>query len=675
MTPGAAPRPGRLRLLAAMAALLLAAVAALGLTAQPAVHTARAEIAFSPPESVTSSVPYLHYIDRLIEFSTTVSTVYNDRHTSVRLSSPRATLAGNGVRDGATVHPSMTGPQWRVAYDRPVVVVTVNAPSAEDALTRLTEAMDRLERISVELQDGESVDPDQRIATAWNAQDIALSSSARTGLSSVKGVSVLAVVTVLLWSLVPSRAGARARSGSGLPAPVPYTAPVPPERPRSPDAVTFLTIYIVLLCGIPSALHISALGSIGHPSTVWGLAGLAWWGYTRLARTEPGPALRSPVQIAFLVLVAAVGLAYAVATLRGAPSADNGLVRMLSWSGVFLVASSGIHSRRRLTDLLHRLVWAGSLMAVLGLAQFVTGRSFVDSVSLPGFSSSQDFTNVVDRGGFVRSAGTAAHPLEYGVLVAAALVLAIGLAVHARRHPWYVRWLPPLVLAVAASVSVSRSTLIAVALGMLLLLPSIPARYRFGAVALSGVLAVGLAFSVPGMIGTVRGLFTTIESDPSALSRTESFGVALEIAGRNPWTGQGFGTFGPDEIILDNQVLLLYVETGLLGAGAFLALVLSCLLAGWRVAGWGVAGGPATLRGAGGPWPLGAALAAAVAAASSTMFFFDGLSFSISAGLLFLLFGVTGAASVVARDGDTARTAAAPATTAPSRTNALGASR
>jgi O-antigen ligase len=642
MTGGRRGRPAARRLVAVVGALLIAALGTAALLRGPTVYTARAEIAFSPPVSLSSTAPYLHYVERMIEYTTLVSREYNDRYPTVQLSSPRATLSGNGVRDGISVRPSTTGPQWEPDFDRSVIVVTVNAPSAEEAMDRVAEAVVRAERVSTDLQDRASVPARQRITSSSNPHDIELVHAGRSAASTALGAGVLAVVAVALATALTRRPTDRAHlDDTALPRGLPVR-------------------------GVPSSFYVVAFGSLGHPSTLWGLGGLVWWLTARASGSAGRLAPRSPVHLAFLALVASVAVSFAVVTLQGGwtggQAVSSGLLRVLGWTGVFVVTASGIRTLDRLTVLLRRLVVAGACMAVLGLAQFTTGRSFVDTISLPGFASNQTFSNVVERGGFVRSAGTAAHPLEYGVLLAVTLVLAAGLAIHDRRRPWYLRWTPVALIGVAAAVSVSRSTLLAVAIGLVLLAPSVPRRYWGRAVVGGGVLGVAVAFLVPGMIGTIRGMFTTIESDPSAQSRTDSLDVALQIAERNPWFGTGYGSFLPNELIVDNQLLLFAVGTGIVGVAAFLGLVGTAVVCGWRVSGWRP-DAHRTSTGPDGAWPLGASISAAVAAAASTTLFFDSLSFSISAGVLFLLLGAASAAWSATRGAvtvDRRRTDAAP---------------
>ena len=105
-----------------------------------------------------------------------------------------------------------------------------------------------------------------------------------------------------------------------------------------------LVVYVVLLFAIPSALTIGGLGSLGKPSLWWGLMLLLWWLLSRMqTRAKDVPQVRQPlVSMLGLVIVAAL-IAFAAAMMRGQPAdqvspAMTALVRLASWSGVFLVA-------------------------------------------------------------------------------------------------------------------------------------------------------------------------------------------------------------------------------------------------------------------------------------------------------------------------------------------------
>lgn len=417
------------------------------------------------------------------------------------------------------------------------------------------------------------------------------------------------------------------------------TGGTPPATKHGFDAASFLTIYIFLFCAIPSYLTIPALGSVGRLSVLWGLVGIVWWAFYKIQLTQSSRGLPNPVKIALLVFLCALGISFAIANLRGLPAgssttADSSLLRLASWAGVSLVALDGLNSRERLNTLLRRLVLAGALMACLGIAQFATGKPLVDSFTLPGFAVGQDVESIQARGAFTRAAGMAAHPLEYGSLLCMVLPVAIALAVTDRDRALWRRSWPAVAISLAVVLSVSRSALIGVFVGLVLLAPSIPPKIRLLSIGLGSVGITAMAFVVPGLIGTLRGLFTSIGGDSSTLSRTDSVGDALQIALRNPVFGQGFGTFLPGELILDNQYLLLLIEGGVLGIIALLALAVSAMVTAWRTA----------RLTSYGPWKVMCpAVAAGVAAATVTLAFFDGLSFPITAGAMFVMVSVCGA--------------------------------
>ncbi len=192
----------------------------------------------------------------------------------------------------------------------------------------------------------------------------------------------------------------------------------------------------------------------------------------------------------------------------------------------------------------------------------MTGISVIDSITIPGLSSNQALTSIYDRNGFARSAGTSTHPIEFGVLMAMTLPLALHYAVTPSGRSAFLRWYPVAAIAVAIPVSISRSALIGVIVVLAIVLPSWPPRRRRFTY-LSIVLVLGGVYvAVPGLLGTLVGLFTGIGSDDSAASRTNSYDLAGSFISRAPALGRGFSTFLTQYRILDNQYLGLLIETG-----------------------------------------------------------------------------------------------------------------
>ncbi|MDN3482565.1 O-antigen ligase family protein [Arthrobacter sp. APC 3897] len=406
------------------------------------------------------------------------------------------------------------------------------------------------------------------------------------------------------------------------------------------DVVFFLTVYLVLTLALPSYLTITALGSLGRPSTLWGLLALFWWGFERLRRTTTLRSGSRAVRWSLLLFLAAVLLSYAVSNLQGIPPnesspADSGLLRAAGWVGIALLANDGITSIRRWQVLLGRLILLGGLSALLGLAQFVAGQSLLEWLTLPGFSAESGHS-ASTRGDFIRPAGMSTQPLEYAVVLAMTLPPALSLALTDRGRSTAARWWPALALALIALLSGSRSAFIGVAVGLAAMLPTWSAAVRTRMLAALAALLALLYVSVPGIGGTIRGMFQSLGSDSSSLSRTDSYTAAVEIASRNLFFGRGFGTFLPQYRIFDNGYLTALVEIGMVGLLLLVLVLGSGLWCALRTARTRLPAGSRDRA-------LGSGLAAALLSGAVLLAFFDGLNFSSSAALLFLAVGLAGA--------------------------------
>lgn len=427
------------------------------------------------------------------------------------------------------------------------------------------------------------------------------------------------------------------------------TAAVPTPKHRGAgnhsdiDAVTLLTMYLVLLFGIPSNLTIDVLGSLGRPSLLWGVVLMVFWTVSRLQKRIPDVQnVRQPIRFAFSALFVVALVSFAAALLRGQPAdqvspAFTALIRLLSWAGVLFVTLDGIRTMSDLGRIARRIVIVAGLLAALGIAQFLTKQTLVDFFSaIPGFSSSG--SGVIERGGVTRASGTAIHPLEYATTLIGVFPLAIAAAIsrgfHSRsvgaRARW---WIPTLLISVSALVGVSRSAIIGFALASVAMIPAIPRRYRAAAVA-GGVLLVGaVVAAIPGLFSTTFALFSGAGTDSSTQSRVGGLSRAPEFIESSPLIGTGFGTFLPRYYIFDNAWVLMAVELGILGAAVFAGFVVSAVWSALR-----------DRRRSGQPDVMIASYALAVALiVMAVMFaFFDALSFPISAGTFFLLAGLCG---------------------------------
>lgn len=408
-----------------------------------------------------------------------------------------------------------------------------------------------------------------------------------------------------------------------------------PDPLHAPDAATVLSIYIFLLIVIPSDRGIVALGAAGSPAGLFSLGMLLWWVWHHLRGLRLKGRKTQPVRVALAVFGGCVLASYVASTQLALPYIDsNGatmnLLKIAGFAGVVLVANDGLRDRERFMVLLRRISWLGGLYALLGLVQFATDQNFVNLIDIPGLGSSG--TGGVDsRGGFVRPESTARHTLEYASVLTVVLPIALTLAMHERSKSFAARWLPTTLLSLAAVLSVTRSALLGLAMVLLILVPTWEPKVRRIAFIIMAIGAAGLYVVVPGLAGTILGMFSG--SDPSIDSRTSSYasiGGYLQIS---PWIGRGLGTMSADYRIFDNQYIGLLLELGVIGLLAFLCMIL-------------VAATGAIFRKKTGDRlldALGPALGSALIAGALLSAFFDSLHFPQAIGCLALLTGLCGA--------------------------------
>lgn len=400
-----------------------------------------------------------------------------------------------------------------------------------------------------------------------------------------------------------------------------------------------LTTYLLSLMLIPANLTIPALGSAGAPALVIGMACLIYWLGTLLSRFASVPGAPQSIRRAMMVFTIVVLVSYVTAMVRPiegveVTSADRGLLLISSWLGVVLLASDGLIGPGRVEAVLRRLVAAGGIVATVGIAQFVTGLALVDTIQIPGLSPNNIVTSFFDRGGFTRTSGTSTHPIEFGVLLAMLLPIALHFALTDTNRSRLLRWLPVVAMAVAVPTTISRSSIIAVSVALLIVIPTwsvLQRRISYGVIA-TGLVAIYV--TVPGMLGALTQLFTGISGDGSARSRTDSYALAFDFIERSPLFGRGFSTFLPQYRILDNQYLGLLIEVGIVGILALLALFFAAFSSAIWVRRRTT---DATTR------SLAQALIAMVAAGILSFATFDAFGFPQVASLVFLGIGCIGA--------------------------------
>lgn len=424
---------------------------------------------------------------------------------------------------------------------------------------------------------------------------------------------------------------------------------LPPDLDEPSDDVprtvlVALGVFVILRFTVPSNLTLGPLGQLGSPATIWGLLCLLWYATALLWRGSGVHRGRQPLHWAVLLLISAWLLSYALLPLRFPDTferngADRDIIQMLSMVGIALLAADGLENRAQIRKLCRFMCWVWGYACVVALLQFI-GINLVEWVTrLPGVNISGTLSSVEQRGAFNRAAGTTTHPIEFAVLTAMMLPMALQLQPWAPRRR---RWdLLVLVMILAIPASISRSGFVGLAVGFVVIgVTWTKARRRRAALIGAGI-AVVLFMTVPGFLGTTTRLFTGAGSDSSITTRTDDYAALEPYLLARPVLGRGVGTFMPPRYrILDNQYLMTLIEAGFVGMIALMVfLVISAATA--REA-W-CHSPPGEFR------DLCRALFAAIVVAALAMAFFDGFSFESFSSTLFLVAGIGGAAWRVTR--------------------------
>lgn len=421
-----------------------------------------------------------------------------------------------------------------------------------------------------------------------------------------------------------------------------------PQRPPfkgilawRPDAVSLLSVAVFTTFVIPARYIVHGGGAVGTPTNLLGIVAFFMWLFARFRGSRPRLSLQ-PVRILVAFYMLVMLITYAGGFARGMyPDEESNATRFvigtLAVSGLALLAADAINSRERLTLLLQRAVYGAAFMAFTGDLEFFTKYNLAAHLHFPGLVLNNTILGLRARGnGFDRVAGTASHYIEFGVVLGMMLPLAIHFAIFAKtRGRRQLNWLLALMMAVAVPFSLSRAAAIALIVGLIVLACCWTWRARVNGLIVAALVAVGLKVAKPGLLGTIRSLFTNVGNDPSISGRTSDYSTVFPLIGQRPFFGRGAGTYIPSRYrFLDNQILMTAIESGIIGLITLVMIFVGGMALAHRVGKF--ASDPETKH-------LGYALLAGFVGAILTSFTFDSLSFPIFATMLFLCLGVSGA--------------------------------
>jgi polysaccharide biosynthesis protein PslJ len=349
------------------------------------------------------------------------------------------------------------------------------------------------------------------------------------------------------------------------------------------DSALVLILMLCLLDLMPAALIVPGMTDLGRPALIVGVLMFAWWILVRLnpRLTVIGP---QPIRWAVLAYWVSILISYAMGYLRGLTAIEvNGTNRALfyaaAFTGVILMVADGVPNWDRLNALLRGFVYCGAFMAVVGLMQFILKYDVTQYLKLPGLQEHGLESDFATRGVAIRVASTAFHYIEFSCVQATTLPFAIHYAMFSQTRRQRRRFLVlGLLIGAAIPVTISRTGILALAAVVLVMVPVWGWRQRYNFLGLAIGLAGVLMVVKPGLLGTVRDLFTNANQDSSVTARTGRYGMVGHYFAQTPWLGRGTGTWIPPQYqILDNYWFTFALGNGLVGVAMLAALHITAI--------------------------------------------------------------------------------------------------
>ncbi|NUR70156.1 MAG: O-antigen ligase family protein [Hamadaea sp.] len=354
------------------------------------------------------------------------------------------------------------------------------------------------------------------------------------------------------------------------------------------DAALVLCLVIVTIGLIPFNLIVPGMTDLGRPGIIVALGLFGWWFISRFTThlSMRGP---QPLRWALLFFMMSVLISYAVGFIRGlttieANGADRALLFFCALAGVILMTADGLPNWQRIRVVVNVLVFVATVMAIIGLMQYVFHLDVTQYIAIPGLQSKLDALGFMARGSSYRVASTTAHYIELATVLAFVLPYAVHVARFAeRRRHRQLALLAAGVIAAGVGTTISRTGILAIGVMFLCLFPVWNWRMRFNVAVLSVIMLGVLAAVSPGLYRSIFAMFSDAGTDTSVSARYERYPMVFAYVGQHPWLGRGTGTWLPPQYqILDNQWLVTLLTNGVLGVVALATLHITGMVLAYR---------------------------------------------------------------------------------------------
>jgi polysaccharide biosynthesis protein PslJ len=417
---------------------------------------------------------------------------------------------------------------------------------------------------------------------------------------------------------------------------------------------TLLVVYALVLFLVPSRYTVGPFAVTAAMAV--GLLALLLWGYGRaLGTTNVRPhrnGARNAVIVFLLVTVAFYGwrMLFPILSLDQR-NADRNIAVIIALCGVAIAIIEGLRDRQQLNQVLGALVVGGALVALLAYLQFFAKLDIAQYIRPPGFKAIGHEGFTYERDGIRRVAGTARHPIEFGLALAATLPIALHFAAWARTAAARsASVVASVMIAGAIPLALSRAAVLAFIVVGVLVFPTWSSRRRWRAVGAVALILLTMSLAAPDILPEIGGLITQKEGTGSLTTRGNATDIAFELINERPAFGHGFASGFDSPVVVDNQYLVTTIETGFVGLVVLLGLLATGLAVGRRAR--RLSSDPATRD-------LAQSLVATIAAIAIGGFALNVVRFPMTAGILFVGIGAVGALVRFERE-DAARLVAVP---------------
>ncbi|MCZ2817353.1 O-antigen ligase family protein [Modestobacter sp. VKM Ac-2984] len=323
----------------------------------------------------------------------------------------------------------------------------------------------------------------------------------------------------------------------------------------------------------------------------------------------------------------------------GIATLNRALLLTTSAVGLALLCTMVVRSVRQAHVLAGLLVGGAAFSAVIGILQ---GLNVIDRLApyflTPITAAVVEKGAITSRGDLARVSGTATHPIEYAVILAMMLPLAIHLLLHARvRRSRLWAGVGCGTILLGFPFGVSRAGLLTLVVALLVYGAYLRGSQRVGLLLAVGVALTSAMVVAPAVVSTFAQSIIGAEEDNSITGRLDDYPLLFARFEQAPWLGGAPVDVRQIATVTDNQWLLTLVGSGIFGVATLALLfgggVLMAMSAARRPA---VTPAERSLHGA-----IGAAVAGAALAAGT----FDLLSFQQVTFLIFALIALIGVRS------------------------------